>query len=156
MSEENQDSLDAFGKTYGVDMMYDFKKDGTVDLLIDESGDIRLVGGDASELIAVRRKNAIQQIILRILTPRESLVNEEGNTVGFGSDVYSLIGQKDTELNKMAVRAYVLAALRDYDWIETITKIDVIFPNRDTMSITIGIKLIDDNSIIEQEIQLGG
>lgn len=155
MSEENDDSLYAFGKTYGIDMQYDFNSDGTVDLLIDESGDIRLVGGVASELIEIRRKNAVQQIILRILTPRESLVDQEGNTVRFGSDVYSLIGQKDSELNKMAVRAYILAALQDYDWIETITKIDVDFPNRDTMSITVGFKLIDDNSVIEQIIELG-
>ncbi len=155
MSEENDDPLYAFGKTYGIDMQYDFNKDGTVDLLIDESGDIRLVGGVASELIEIRRKNAVQQIILRILTPRESLVDEEGNTVGFGSDLYSLIGQKDTDLNKMAVRAYILAALQDYDWIETITKIDIEFPNRDTMSVTVGFKLIDDNSVIEQIIELG-
>jgi len=156
MSEENSDPLYAFGKTYGIDMQYDFNQDGTVDLLVDESGDIRLVGGVASELIEIRRKNAVQQILLRILTPRETLVDEEGNTVGFGSDVYTLVGQKDTSLNKMAVRAYILAALQDYDWIETITKIDVDFPDRDKMSLTIGFKLIDDNAVIEQMIEFGG
>ena len=147
---ENNDPLRAFGNTYGVDMRYDFNDDGTVDILIDESGDIRLVGGDVNQSIEVRRQNAIQQIILRLLTRGQSLVDENGNAVNFGSDLHSLTGAKGNDLNKLAVRAYVISCLQDYAWIEAISRIDVEF------SITLGIKLIDDSQIIEEIINLGG
>ena len=152
----SEDPLRAFGNIYGKDMRYDFKNDGTVDLLIDESGDIRLVGGTISEIIEVRRQNAIQQVILRLLTRKDSLLDEDGNAISFGSDLHSLVGEKATDLNKLAVRAYVVSCLRDYAWLEMITRIDVDFPTPGVIKITLGIKLIDDSQIIEEIITLGG
>lgn len=152
----SEDPLRAFGNTYGIDMRYDFRNDGTVDLLIDESGDIRLVGGTVTELIEVRRQNAIQQIILRLLTPKDFLSDEKRNVFPFGSDLHSLVGNKDTDLNKLAVRAYVISCLQDYVWLEMITRIDVEFLTSGVLQITLGIKLIDDSEIIEEIITLGG
>lgn len=151
MSEEN-DPLKAFGLSYGIDLQYDFNEDGVVDLLIDETGDIRLAGGTLAETLEVRRKNAIQQIYLRILTARQSLVDAPT----FGSDLHSLIGAKNTDLNKMAVRAYVLSCLAGYPYLERIVDIEVGFPRASVMSIKLRIKLIDDDKLIEEEITLGG
>lgn len=152
----SEDPLRAFGNTYGIDMRYDFKSDGTVDLLIDESGDIRLVGGTVAELIEVRRQNAIQQIVLRLLTRKNSLLDENGNAISFGSELHSLAGAKNTNLNKLVIRAYVMSCLQDYAWLEMITRIDVEFPTAGVVQITLGIKLIDDSEIIEEIITLGG
>lgn len=152
----SQDPLRAFGNTYGIDMRYDFKSDGTVDLMIDESGDIRLVGGTVAELIEVRRQNAIQQIVLRLLTRKDSLLDENGNAISFGSELDGMAGSKSTNLNKLVVRAYVMSCLQDYAWLEMITRIDVDFPKTGLVTIILGIKLIDDSEIIEETIQLGG
>ena len=156
MSENNgNDPLKAFGFGYGIDMQYDINLDGTVDILIDETGDIRLVGGTITDVFEQRRKNAIQQIVLRILTPFGSLLDEEGNPVGFGSDLHSLIGQKDTDLNKLAIRAYILSCLSDYEFIESVVGIDVDFSTSGVASITLKIKLLGDDQLIEETIELG-
>lgn len=152
----SEDPLRNFGNTYGIDMRYNFKSDGTVDLMIDESGDIRLVGGDLTEVIEVRRQNAIQQVVLRLLTRKDSLLDENGNAISFGSELGSLVGNKNTNLNRLAVRAYVMSCLQDYAWLEMITRIDVDFPTTGVINIILGIKLIDDSEIIEETIQLGG
>lgn len=152
MSEEEDDELRAFGAGYGIDMQYDFNVDGTVDLLIDETGDIRLVGGTVSDSMEVRRKNAIQKIVLSVLTPLGAL--QSGPT--FGSNLHSLVGSKDTDLTKMAVRAYVLSCLADYPYLERVVDIVVGFPKSGVMTITLKIKLIDDSTIIEEMITLGG
>jgi len=154
MSEEN-DVFNTLTKTYGKDIRYDFKNDGTVDFVISPSGDIQLVGGSSSDDIEVRRQNAIQQIILRLLTPVNSLTDENGVPLPFGSNLYSLIGQKDTGLNRMAVRTYILYALSDYSWIEQILAIDVNFQNNGVMEVILRYKLIDDNEIIEQTLEYG-
>ena len=143
-------------RTYGIDIGYNFKDDGTVDLAVDESGDILLVGGTPGETREIRRKNAIQQIKLRILTNRKTLVDENGRSVEFGSDLYTLSGAKNNDLNKLAVKAYVISCLKDYAWIEAITKIDVDIPETGTVTVQLGIKLIDDNEIIEETINVSG
>lgn len=151
----SEDPLRAFGNVYGKDMRYDFKRDGIVDLMIDESGDIQLVGGTMEEVIEVRRQNAIQQIFLRLLTAKDSLLDEKGNAISFGSDLHSLGGDKATDLNKLAVRAYVISCLKDFVWLELITRIDVEFPTPGVVQIILGIKLIGDSQIIEETINLG-
>ena len=107
MSENN--------RTYGIDIAYDFKNDGTVDIAIDDSGDIALVGGTAVDTKELRRKNAIQQVILRILTRNQSLLNEEGKRIEFGSALHTLKGAKNSEINQLAVKAYIISCLQDYN-----------------------------------------
>ena len=148
MSNEN--------RTYGIDIGFNFKNDGTVDLAVDESGDILLIGGSQSDTRELRRKNAIQQIKLRILTNNNSLLDENGRTIEYGSDLYSLRGAKDTELNRLAVKAYIISCLKDYVWIEAITKIEVEIPTTGVIAVQLGIKLIDDNEVIEETISIGG
>ena len=149
MSQENN-------TTFGKDIAYSFNNDGTIDLEIDDSGDIKLVGGDINDSYNIRRENAIQQIKLRLLTRKNSLLDENGNAINFGSDLHSTAGEKDNNLSKLAVRAYVINCIQDYVWIEAISKIDVDFPEPGIASVTIGIKLIDDSQLIEVTTGLGG
>ena len=152
---ENPDELKAFGRTYGIDMQYDFKNDGTVDLVISPTGDIQLIGGSLTDEITKRRENAIQQIILRLLTPAKTLTDENGVPITFGSNLYTLTGEKNNEINRMAVRTYILSALADYDWIEVVTAIDVKFTTDGVMEIILRYKLINDEEIIEQILEYG-
>lgn len=152
---ENPDELKAFGRTYGKDMQYDFNTDGTVDLVISPSGDIQLIGGTITDEITKRRKNAVQQIILRLLTPAKSLTDENGVPITYGSDLHTLVGQKNNEINRMAVRTYILSALSDYEWIEVVTGIDVNFTTEGVMEVVLRYKLINDEEIIEQILEYG-
>ena len=149
MSENNDES---FG--YGIDIGYDFNKDGSVDFTISDSGDIQLVGGSSTENISKKRKNAIQQIILRIITPFGGLVDQEGQTIPFGSDLINMIGAKDTELNRNVMKAYVLSCLQDYQAIEAIVNIGVVFPTPGVTSIELKIKLKDDDEILFETINI--
>lgn len=147
MSEE-----ESFG--YGIDIGYDFNKDGSIDFAISDSGDISLVGGSSTENMSKKRKNAIQQIILRIITPFNSMVDHEGQTIPFGSDLPNMIGAKDTGLNRNVMKAYVLSCLQDYQAIEAIVNLDVTFPTPGVTSVELKIKLKDDDEILYETINI--
>ncbi len=140
---------------YGKDIGYKFETDGTVDFALSESGDISLVGGESTDSISQKRKNAIQQIILRIITPFGTLKDEEGKTIPFGSELPNMIGLKDTELNRHIMKAYVLSCLQDYNAIEAILDIDVSFPDDGVARINLKIKLKDDTEILFETITIG-
>lgn len=150
MSQNNE----SFG--YGKDVGYEFNSDGSVDFAISDSGDLLLVGGDSDDSISLKRQNARQQILLRIITPFGSLQNHEGQTVPFGSEIPSMIGAKDTELNKRVMQAYVLSCLQGYQALEAILAIDVEFPSPGVSRITLKIKLKDDDEILFETIDLSG
>jgi len=152
MSENNND--ETFG--YGIDIGYDFKADGSIDFSISDSGDISLVGGSSTDTMAKKRKNALQQIMLRIITPFSSMVDHKGETVPFGSEFPNMVGVKDTNLNKTVMKAYVLSCLQDYRAIEAILNIDVTFPFRGVINIKLTIKLKDDDEILFETISIGG
>ena len=150
MSQNN----DSFG--YGIDIGYDFKSDGSIDFTISDSGDISLVGGSSTDIISKKRKNAIQQIVLRIITPFSSMVDHNGETIPFGSEFPNMVGVKDTNLNRTVMKAYVLSCLQDYRAIEAILNIDVSFPSRGVINIKLTIKLKDDDEILFETITIGG
>lgn len=150
MSQNNDN--ETFG--YGVDIGYDFNKDGSIDFKISDSGDIQLVGGSSTENISVKRKNAIQQIILRIITPFGSMVDHDSKSIPFGSDIPAMVGAKDTDLNRTVMKAFVLSCLQDYNAIEAIVNINVIFPSSGITIIELKIKLKDDDEILFETINL--
>ena len=141
---------------YGKDIKYDINGDGIIDISVSDSGDIAVVGGDGETDLETRRKNAIQQIILRIITPFGSLKDETGTPIEYGSNVHSLIGEKHNAVNEMIMRAYILACLSDYAPLEAILQLDIKFPEPNLAKITLGIKLKDDNQVLFETIELGG
>ncbi len=150
MSQED----DGFG--YGIDIGYVVNREGIIDFEISDSGDIRIIGAGEGEAISEKRKNAIQQIILRILTPYGTINDENGRPIAFGSELHSMIGIKNTDLNKMAIQAYVMSCLQDYHALESIHKIQVDFVASGTMQIGLAIKLKDDNEILFETLTIGG
>lgn len=143
------------GYGYGKDIKYRITSDGIIDLDLSDSGDISLVGGGTDDSISIKRKNAVQTIVLRILTPFGSLANEEGQSIPYGSDLWGMIGAKNTDLNRMVARAYILSCLQDYEAIESIVGIDVEFPESGVMKIGLTIKLKDDDEILFETITIG-
>jgi len=152
MSQNNND--DSYG--YGVDIGYEFKPDGSVDFKISDSGDIALVGGDGDDPLSQRRKNAIQQIILRIITPFGGITDQGGNAVPFGSEIQSMIGAKNTSINRHVMKAYILTCLQDYQALEAILNIDVHFTTTGACEIKLMLKLKDDDKILYETITIGG
>ena len=150
MSQEDE----GFG--YGIDIGYTVNREGIIDFEVSESGDIRIIGAGEGEAISEKRKNAIQQIILRILTPYGSIPDENGRPTAFGSELHSMIGMKDTDLNKMAIQAYVMSCLQDYQALESIHEIRVDFISPGTIQIKLGIKLKDDDEILFETFNIGG
>ena len=150
MSQED----DGFG--YGIDIGYTINRGGIIDFEISESGDIRIIGAGEGEAISEKRKNAIQQIILRILTPYGTISDENGRPIAFGSELHSMVGMKDTDLNKMAIQAYVMSCLQDYQALESIHEIRVDFVTPGVIQIKLAIKLKNDNEILFETFNIGG
>ena len=146
-------NTDSYG--YGVDIGYKFNPDGSIDFNISDSGDIALVGGSPEETMDKKRKNAIQQIILRIITPFGGLSDESGNPIPFGSEIQGMIGAKDTSLNRQVMKAYVLTCLQGYNVIEAILNIEVVFPQSGICEIKLMIKLKDDDKVLYETITIG-
>ena len=146
-------NTDSYG--YGVDIGYTFRRERSIDFEISDSGDIALVGGSPEENMDKKRKNAIQQIVLRILTPFGGLSDESGSPIPFGSEIQAMIGAKDTSLNRQVMKAYVLTCLQDYRAIEAILNIEVIFPKSGVCEIKIMIKLKDDDKVLYETITIG-
>ena len=142
---------------YGIDIGYDLKEGGEMDFKISDSGDIALIGGSGLDPMEERRKNAKQQIALRILTPFGRLLDEQGDSLGYGSSLYTLLGGKNTYLNRMALRTYVMACLGDYEPLESVTEIGINIPEdeKGVVQIRLRIKLKDDTEILFQTITLG-
>ena len=150
MSQEDE------GYGYGIDIGYVINREGIIDFEISESGDIRIIGAGEGEAISEKRKNAIQQIILRILTPYGTVFDENGRPIAFGSELHSMIGMKDTDLNRMAIQAYVMSCLQDYAALEAITEITVDFIREGIIQIKLGVKLKDDNEILFETFTICG
>lgn len=139
---------------YGTDIKYKLNKDGTIDLEIGDSGDLVVVGGSTNEAMSIKRQNAIQAIILRIITPKGSLTDQNDEVIGFGSNLYDMIGNKNTDINRLAVKAYVMSCLQDYEAIEIIYDIGVTF-TLEVISIKLVLKLKDDSEIITETVEVG-
>lgn len=145
-NEDNPDSR--FG--YGIDIGLLFTEDGEIDLLIDETGDIGLVGGDGDADITIKVQNVFQQIKIRLLTPTGSLLDERGNSINIGSELGDMIGKKFVEFNAMILKSYIIAALSDMEVIESIFDIKLIVDRLDKPSYVkcqIYFKLQDDDKI---------
>ena len=104
------------GEGYEEDIKYAISVDGTVDFVVGPGGDIEIVGGRKGDPIEQKRANAIQQIILRILTPLGTVRDQDGNPTYYGSYLTTLIGEKQTELTNMIFRAYVMWCLSDFEY----------------------------------------
>lgn len=137
------------GDGYGKDIGYVIGADGSIDIELGDSGDINIIGGIGTDALSVKRKNAIQQVILRLLTPAGSLLDQHGNPIAYGSDLPSMVGAKNTELNKLVMKAYIMLALQDYNYVESILKIDIDISEKGVTAITVAVKFYGDNEIAE-------
>lgn len=117
MSEEPE----RFG--YGIDIGLKFSLEGEIDLAIDDSGDLAIVGGTGTDELPVRVQNAMQQIRIRLQTPFEGLKDENGNPLSIGSELAKLVGKKITDLNIMLMKSYIIAAIADLYFINGILDI---------------------------------
>lgn len=142
------------GPGYGVDVGYEFKLDGSVDLLIDESGDIRLVGGVEGDSTSLKRENARQQIILRLLTALGVIRTVDGKAVNYGSLLHTAIGFKDTAMNKLMIRAFVIQALFGYEAIEKVVGLGVTVGRSGELVIKLQVSLKNDEEILEEEVTI--
>lgn len=121
-------SNDRFG--YGIDIGLTFSDEGQIDLLIDETGDIGLIGGDGDSSITQKVQNVFQQIKIRLSTPFKSLKDENNIATDIGSELHKLIGAKRTEMNVMLIKSYILNSLIDLQFFEAIYDIKLILDDR--------------------------
>lgn len=117
-------SEERFG--YGIDIAIKFDAEGEVDLKVDSTGDLALVGGDGDAELSIRVQNAMQQISIRLSTPFNSLTDENGNQIPLGSSLHTSIGEKQTDLNILLIKSFILSALADLQFIDQIIDIRLI------------------------------
>lgn len=79
------------------------------------------------DLGVARGEQALRQsLILRLLTPRGSL--EALGHAGYGSRLHELIGEQNTETNRLRARAFVLRALAEEQRVEEVVDLEVTVP----------------------------
>jgi hypothetical protein len=151
MSEEP----DRFG--YGIDIGLKFSLEGEIDLDVDDSGDIAIVGGDGTEDITIKAQNAMQQIRIRLQTPFESLKDEEGNALSIGSQLAELVGKKKTDTSVMLLKSFIIAAISDLQFIQSILDIRLFadrIKNPTTLKTQIFFTLKEDTDIYYTSVDL--
>lgn len=111
---------------YGIDIAIKFDAEGEVDLKVDTTGDIALVGGDGDAELSIKVMNAIQQINIRLTTPFNSLKDEKGNQIPLGSNLHTSIGEKQTDLNVLLIKSFVMSSIADLQFIDQIIDIRLV------------------------------
>ena len=142
---------------YGKDIKMKINPDGEVDLVVGSDGDIELIGGDAEDPYLVRAENATQQIKLRLITPLNSLLDENGNPIPLGSVLLETIGSNMRENTLLYLKSTVVAGLVDLPFIENINSIDFIIDrenNPTTLKISLAYTLNEDNQVYFTTIDL--
>lgn len=135
---------------YGIDIKLLYRSEGTIDIDVDETGDLALVGGDGDASILVKVENVIQQMAIRLQTPFGSLKDEYGNSIDIGSNLHELVGGKNSDLTAMIMKQYILAAIADLSFIKAIIDIRLLVERADNptqLKAKIFFKLEDDDNI---------
>ncbi|MHA2274123.1 MAG: hypothetical protein ACXAC2_00045 [Candidatus Kariarchaeaceae archaeon] len=142
---------------YGIDIEAKINVDGEVDIVVAQDGDIALIGGDGSNPYLVRADNAKQQIRLRLITPLNSLLDENGNPLPLGSVLLESIGSKMTENVLLYLKSVVSAAIFDLPFLESINAVNFIIDRKQNptkLGIEIGFTLKEDNEVYFTTIQV--
>lgn len=142
---------------YGKDIASTISIDGEVDLVVAQDGDIALVGGDGTDPYLIRAENAKQQIKLRLITPLNSLLDENGNPLPLGSVLIESIGSKMNENTLLYLKSVVNSAIFDLPFLESINAINFIIDrqkNPTKLAIKIGFTLKEDTSVYFTTIQV--
>lgn len=135
---------------YGIDIALLFDKDGEVDLIVDETGDLAIVGGDGNTEMTVKVQMVIQQIKIRLATPIGTLFDGNGDIVPIGSNLHLLVGTKYTESNVLLIKNYIIMALADLATLESIFDIKLFVDNPTEPTLVksqIFFKIRDDDNI---------
>ena len=143
---------------YGKDIKMKVNTAGEIDLAISRTGDLDLVGGDGSDTYLIRAENAAQQIKLRVITPLNSLKDENGNTLSVGSELLKSIGSKHSELTFMYLRSSIQTSLNDLNFIQSINSINFVVDRAkapSSLKIQLSYTLKDDTAIYFVEFNIG-
>jgi hypothetical protein len=142
---------------YGIDIKTVINVDGEVDLEIGSDGDIALIGGDGADPYLVRAENAKQQIRLRLITPLNSLLDENGNPIPLGSILLESIGSQINENALLYLKSVINSAIFDLPFLESINAINFIIDrkkNPTKLGIQIGFTLKEDTSVYFTTVQV--
>lgn len=83
---------------------------------------------EAIDLAVARGEEALRQaLILRLLTPKGSLVAL--GHAGYGSRLSELIGEQNTETNRLRARAFILQAIAEEQRVEEVVDLQVTMPS---------------------------
>lgn len=121
---------------YGKDLRLKIGTDGELDLVISPTGDLDIVGGDSEDTFQSRAENAAQQIKLRLITPFNTLKDENGQPISIGSQLHTLFGKKITELSAMLLKSYILASIIDLPFLDSVIGIDFVSEEKDVAKST--------------------
>lgn len=148
-------SNERFG--YGIDIKLLYNSEGTIDLDVDETGDLALVGGDGEADILVKVENIIQQMAIRLQTPFGGLKDEYGESIDLGSNLHELVGGKNSDINALIIKTYIMNALVDLSSIKAIIDIRLLVDRKNNptlMKAKIFFKLEEDDNIYFNTVNL--
>lgn len=146
---------ESFG--YGIDIQVNFNKDNEIDLVISPTGDIALVGADGESSRYDRLQNAIQQIQFHVMTPFNSLKDENDISVPVGSQLNELIGAKLSDLNVLLLKSMVLSAIAPLKFIARVERIEPILDenkDRGLIKVAIQFKIKNDDQVYFTTVDL--
>lgn len=113
----------------------------------DEKRDLRLAAGP---------DNLRQALLLRLLTPLGTL-SALGHA-GYGSRLHELVGETNTEANRLRARAFVLAAVAQERRVAEVTALTVAPPPPDQpslLAITLQVRPVDGGEPVALGLEIG-
>ena len=131
-------TLDHLGQDILVTPFYRATTNSTVDLVLEPAQ--KIYPDDIADLAVARGGDCLRQaLLLRLLTPQGSLASL--GHAGYGSQLHELIGQENTDVNRLRARSLVLATVAQEKRIAEVLELkispDAALPDRFHIHLTV-------------------
>jgi hypothetical protein len=141
-------------KDFGIS----FKGDGSIDLGISSTGDLRVVGGNEEDDIKVKKELVLQDIRMALITPFGSLPDPNDSTgetsLNFGNIAFDYLGK--SQIADMIIGSCIYSAVILVNGVEDILGMDLEKVTEDgKIKVRLQIKVTDDEDILDTIVVVG-